>query len=413
MPASLTKNIVITLVCLMVLIPGLVLIHTALPAFLSHRIHATGFTGQLHVFWDARPYAQGINSYNSGQNPYPLDDAANILPFAYPPVFLWVAAPLARLLTPEVGWRAYTVVNLACVVLVQLILSAMFLRRLGRRVLLLLLFVPISLFATTVFWSGNIHLVWYAAAMLAAFPGIRRNQWLPFYATALLASVNQPVFALMLLLPVFGGRGQYLYSAVTVVLTGAVYVAERALHPALYAAFQMSVKQHLQASHDFGHGFFGICATLAAPRLPFAVPLAMGLQLIFSAAIFLLLLYLKPKERGDSPSWLGLIAIAIVLVNPRIMMYDAAIGIIPACYFLVAGIRFRMTGPQITRWVLLILTVSLSVAAHQLLEFSLLLLAGFVAGVADERERLRIATDTEELFAHESAMGHEAAVSLP
>ena len=406
MPRSLIKNVIVTVICLSILMPGLILMHGS--SLLQHKVHSEGFNETLNVFWDALPCAYGITSYNSGHTPYPTDNLSHML--AYPPIFLWVGGPLARWLTPAFGWRLYTVVNVASVVLVQIILSAMFFRRLRiMQAIFLCCFMPIAFIATTIFWSGNIHLMWYGIAMLAAITGVRNHLWLPFYFATLLATLNQPVFAILLLLPVLAGQSQMLFAAATALLAGTAYFTEKLIDPSMYAEFQASVKYYLQASHDYGQGLFGICAKLLGPHLSFAVPLSMAVQAVFSASIFFLLLYLKPKERRDSLRWLGLIAIAIVLINPRVMMYDAAIGIIPACYFLVCRLELRASRQQAARWLMLVLTILLSLAAHKILGFSLLLLSGFASGVADEISGLQVSHEVGEVDSLKEGQSREAA----
>ncbi len=381
MNRSLVKNLLMTSLCLLILMPGVILLHTVLPAQISTHIHSGGFNGQLHIFWDARPYAQGISAYNSGHNPYPLDDPQNMLPFAYPPAFLWAGNALARLVKPEWGWNLYIAINVASVLLLLLVLSAVFLRRLAaQESLALLAFAPLCMFLTTVFWSGNIHLVWYFAALLAAFPGLRGNRWLGFYAVVLLAAVNQPVFVVMLLLPFLAGTRQLLFCIVDTVLIAAAYVAEKMFNPSLYRQFQATIAQHLQASRDFGEGLFGMVATLLDGRTHLALQIAFAVQILFSASLFFLLLFLRTRVQGDPVRWWGLIVIAIALVNPRVMPYDAAIGLVPACYFLVAGIRFRLDSKQTGRWLLIGGTVICTLVAHRLFGFTVLLFAGFALG---------------------------------
>ena len=381
MNASRIKNLLITSICLLLLVPGVILMHGGLPSWLSSHIHSSGFNGELHVFWDAQPYAKGITSYIQGRDPYPLDNPSDILPFAYPPVFLWVGGALARALTSALGWKLYTSLNVISVVLLQVLLSAVFFRRLSKReAIALVVFAPLCLFLTTVFWSGNIHLVWYFAAMVAAIPGLRRNQWLWFYGVTLLATVNQPVFLLMLMLPFFAGTRQLLFCVADVVVITVAYLVERMIDPGLYKAFQATVEQHLQTSHDFGEGVFGMIATGLDGRTHLALKVAAVLQVLFSAAVFFLLLYLRKQGKQDAVRWWGLIAMAIVLVNPRVMPYDAAIGLIPACFFLVSGLRFSVTPVQVGRWALILATVLATLASHRLLGYTLVVFSGFALG---------------------------------
>jgi len=367
-------------------------IHGALAAHVAQRFHIHGPT-EMHAFWDARPYAEGIDSLMQGRSPYSVEDLQNLLPFAYPPVFAWVGAGFARLLTPDLGWKIYVVVNVICADALAILLAAFFLRDMRRRqIVALLCFAPLIAFMTTVFWSGNIHVVWYFAALCAALPGLRRNQWLWYYVVAFLAMVNQPIFALLLLLPLFTSWGQYLGSAITCVAAGCAYLLEMLLAPNLYHQFKASAVAHLAASRDFGGGVFGILAYVFARLHHFGTVVPGAIQVLFSAAVLGCLLWLRPRVDPGDRRWLALIVLAMVLMNPRIMTYDAVIALVPACFFLIFTVRSWW------QWPLLIAIVGLTCLNHRILGDTLVVFAGFVAGVRELKDRPEDALGADELM---------------
>jgi hypothetical protein len=220
---------------------------------------------------------------------------------------------------------------------------------------------------STAFLSGNIHAVWYFAAALAAIPGLRTSRWLWFYLVTLTAMVNQPVFAALLLLPLLAGTRQYIASGMTVLAAALAYAAEFAINPTLYRQFQQTVAAHLAVSHDFGQGVFGILMHISSATL---VPGAM--QIVFSLGVVAVLIWLKTRGTANDLRWWALIALAILLVNPRVMPYDAAQGLIPAMFFLVYRTK--------RGWLIVLLAVLACVVRHSLFGFTPVVLAGFAAG---------------------------------
>ena len=149
-------------------------VHGSVARRVAERMHVRTPDRLEHVFWDAEPYAVGINRYNAGVSPYTLDDLWNPLPFAYPPVFVWVGGGLARGLGAAWGWRVYLGLYLVCMLLLQMMSGAVFLgarERAGWGVLVCV--APLGLFLSKAFLSGNIHVIWYALAALAAVGGVK------------------------------------------------------------------------------------------------------------------------------------------------------------------------------------------------------------------------------------------------
>jgi hypothetical protein len=84
------------------------------------------------------------------------------------------------------------------------------------------------------------------------------------------------------------------------------------------------------------------------------------------------LFWIKARGIANDTRWWALIALAIILVNPRVMPYDAAQALIPAIFFLVYE---RKNG-----WLITLPVALACVAVHSLLGFTPIILAGFLAG---------------------------------
>jgi hypothetical protein len=373
--SSRIKNHLSVALCLLAILSIDICVHSEVVGNMLARLHIHALHPLENLFWDAEPYSSGITTFNQGRSPYSLDDLDNPLPFAYPPAFLWVGGALARLLPTPWGWRLYVLAYMGSIFTLELLLAAVLLGRMRRaEIITLLILTPLCVFMSTVFWSGNIHLVWYGAAILAAIPGAFRGRWAWFYLVSVLAMINQPIFFLLLLFPIFAGKKQYLPSALTAIVAGASYLAQKIFSPVLYQQFQATVSSHLLASRDFGEGVFGASAQLFARFHILGTGVPGAIQIVFSAAILGTLFWLRPRVLRTDRRWWALIALAIVLMNPRIMPYDSALGLIPAIYFLIYGMR----PPK--QWLVAAAVMVASVLGHKVFGFSLLLLSGFVVG---------------------------------
>jgi hypothetical protein len=351
-------------------------VHSAAVMRLAGAAHLPKPAPLGHLFWDTEPYAVGINAFAHGQSPYTLTDPENPLPFAYPPIFAWAGAQLSKVFPSPWGWRIYIAIYMISVYLVELLFAWLLLRPLNRwQIAGLCGFLPLAAFMSTVFLSGNMHIVWYAAAMVAALPGVRRGSWIAFYIVVALAAASQPVFLLMLLLPIFCGRmRQWIASALTAAAGASFYLAEKIICPQLYHDFRETINVHLSYNPDFGQGIFGIIAgplrRLGHPGL--IVPGV--LQLLFSGAIVLLLILLRPRVAWRDPRWLALLALAVVLINPRIMPYDSSVGLIPAIYFVLFAL------PLGSQWIVALSVSLVCAAGHHAVGFTPLLMVGFAIG---------------------------------
>jgi hypothetical protein len=336
-------------------------------------IYMEGRIFALHPFWDARIYADATTNLNRGKSPYilPYD-----LPFIYPPVFVLIASWLGRLLTPAVGWKLYLSVHIASVLGLPFVLARFYLRGLGKIEAFCLFLLAPFLFTETVFFAGNISSLCYCAALLAAAPGLSRNRWRWFYLVTVLASATKITFLLLLLLPLLSAVGQALPSAVATLVTFGVYLSQRIWMPGLYRQFQEALSRQTFTARNYGMAPYGVTANLLERFhiMGFVIPAAV--QIVFAGVILLTLLRLRSQVDPRDERWLALILIAILLINPRMFVYDVTTGLLPAYVLFIAGMRLPVT------WLLAAISILGFFIGHGAMGFLFLLLSAFVVGVA-------------------------------
>jgi len=189
--------------------------------------------------------------------------------------------------------------------------------------------------------GGNASAVFYLLALVTALPGLRRDRWGWFYLAVLLAGMVKIAFLLLLLLPIFAGKRQWLWSAACGLATMATYPLHRWLAPATYQDFVSAAYVQVVVRADLGHGILGAVANVERKLLHHRVDfLPYLVQTVFIIGIFLALLVIRRRElaKGNEGVWLALLLVAIVLCNPRIQPYDSYIGLFAAFVLLVEAL---------------------------------------------------------------------------
>jgi hypothetical protein len=306
-------------------------------AIIANRYHGT------ELFWDSHIYARAVQTFLAGGDPYAL---TNYLNFVYPPIFLRTAALLSHLFPFHSGWYLYLALNSAAVLCLPIILSKFYLRSSWLTPPLavgIFLFHPL-LTAEIALLSGNISSLCYAIILAAGVPGLRRNRWSLFYVAVACASLIKLPFLVLLLLPLFLGHRQMVFSVLTAAAVLLEMFFEALLLPAQYKAFLQSIVSQVVIRQDTG---FGLLPHLmrVAQHLPVA-PVKFALFVHTALTLILILcLWASKKKRGSRGStlpesvWIAAVLIAAVLANPRMLTYDADIAILPATLIAVESIR--------------------------------------------------------------------------
>lgn len=295
---------------------------------------------------DLTVYSRAVGDFLAGNNPY--NGSLAPMYFLYPPVFLHMAAWIARVLPANSGGAIYAVVSIAAICALPLLLSRYYFRFAWLSPLLafFLFFCSPRFTGTLALVEMNIAGILYLLAFAGAVPGLKRNRWEWFYLAVFCAAMVKVTFLGLLLLPLLAGRRQWVKSGVCVVAVVAANLGEQALWPVLYHGYKWTLTQGV--SNNYGYGIFGLLATYhrrmrtGAGVLPYAVFVPMAVALLA-----LMLLLKKRLGRGyqenfaSNGNWLALVIVAIILVNPREMQYDMDIALLGAFVLWVYALRTR------------------------------------------------------------------------
>jgi hypothetical protein len=319
-----------------------------------HHLLPYGWMEDLHV------YAGAVRLFQSGVSPY---YGANFmgLRFVYPPIALYAFRGLAALAPGNLPWTLFGFVSSTSVLLAPFVLARYYLRVpwLTPAMALLVWFGESRFTGLLALYSANVAPICYLACLLAGVPGLRRNRWSWFYVVVMLAAMVKITFLVMLLFPVFAGRRQWWPSIGSVLSVGLLYALEARLFPGLYAGYKWALLQQLSVEKQFGYGVFGVVAwideMLKRPVSfdPFAV------QALFVIVLLGMLLWLRLRgaDLREPGIWLGLLLMAVILVNPRMLHYDAYLALFAA--YVVLALTLDLEGVRLVALLWLLFAPSL------------------------------------------------------
>lgn len=306
---------------------------------------------------DLHVYARAVRFFRGGTNPY-YSEMFEGLRFVYPPIVLYVASGLAAVMPGESEWALIGFIHLTCVLLAPFVLARYYLRAYWFTPALaaLVLLAESRFTGMQALYSANVAPSLYLAALLAAVPGIRKNRWGWFYLVVLLAGAVKITFVVMLLFPLLAGRRQWLQSIATGAGVGAIYAAQSKLVPSLYAGYKWAVVQQVKVEHQYGYGVFGVIGSLDEKlHRPLGIE-AYAVHALVAGVVLILLFWLRYRgaDVREPGVWMGLLVMTVMIVNPRMLHYDAYLALI-AAYFVLAVVL------QLERWKLIALLVVLYV----------------------------------------------------
>jgi hypothetical protein len=302
----------------------------------------------LSSWWleDLPVYADAINAFSAGQNPY--GQIHGILHFVYPPAVLYAGSFLARLLPAHTGWCLFIAAHIVSVLAMPLLLARYYLRQtwLTPAFAMLIWFAEPRFTGILALYSANIAPLLYFLCLAAALPAIRKNRWSLFYAVVLIAGVVKITFVVLLLLPILVGQRQrmeWIRSILCGLVLGCVYALEKVFTPILYAGYKGALLQQLKVQGLYGYGIFGLAATIESKLRHTVGAPSYAVHLLFAAAIFGVLLWLRQRKftQPDNGLWMALILMAIILINPRVLHYDAYIALFAAFVALALVLETR------------------------------------------------------------------------
>jgi hypothetical protein len=297
--------------------------------------------------WDVHVYLNAIHALQAGHDPYA--DAMAVQrafhaqltanpgaalhsdpPWSY--VYAPITLPLLRLvgklpllLSAGIYWPAYI-----AAVLAQIWVAFSATTRAERRYFVFL--APVAAFfpgflANGIILSGNIAYILYALMMLTAVLGWRRGKWLPFYLAVLAAScVKAPLLSLVVI-PILSARRQWLPAGVTTAISLGLFALQPVLWPTLFRHYLEAVELQFSFNRDFGCSPAGLLGSFLSDRgLPYS-PWTYIVYLAYAVPLFALLLLLAQRFLRGAFSlerWIPVLLVGVILLNPRILEYDAA-----------------------------------------------------------------------------------------
>jgi hypothetical protein len=172
--------------------------------------------------------------------------------------------------------------------------------------------------------SGNIAVVLYAMILLPLLFALHTNRWSWFYVAVILSALVKPPMLAFLLFPLL--RGYIIPGFLSGLAVALAYLLQRLFMPALYHRFAQAVYTQLVLTGDMGFGLFSRLPTQPRTAAP----------LLFTAGIAGILWYLRTAGwRSASRLWVPVILLTCILINPRLLGYDAQIAMLPALCLLL------------------------------------------------------------------------------
>ena len=301
-----------------------------------------------HAGWDAAIYNNAIVALKATHDPYgdaiAVQEAFHrtlaLHPNAVPPysyVYSPITLPLLRLMGALPFWFSCTAYCLALIAGVFSVLWATTRATEDKELTFVSLVAPLALFcpgllAHDAILSGNVAYILYALVLLGATYGWRRGQWLWCYLAIIVASCFKAPLLSLVAIPLLSARRQWLPAAGTIAIGGILFAIQPLLWPSLFRHFLEAVNLQFTYNHDFGSSPAGIFSDILVHHgIPYSSA-SIVFYLLYATAIVALLLYLSQQFlRGKFTlrQWMPVLLVGVVLLNPRIMEYDAAPLAIP------------------------------------------------------------------------------------
>jgi Glycosyltransferase family 87 len=318
-----------------------------------------------HPGWDTGIYDNAIVSVQAGHDPY--SDAMAIQdifhrtlaqhtnatpPYSY--VYTPLTLPLLRLIGHLPVWFACTAYWILLIAGTLSVLWITTRAQQKRDRTFIALVAPLAIFcpgllANDTILSGNVAFILYALVILAAYVGWTRNTWRWCYLAIVIASCFKPPLLTLLAIPVFSARRQWLPAGATAALGLGIFAAQSRVMPALFLHFMRAVQLQFTYNHDFGSAPAGVFSNYLAHHGVSYTPASLVFYLLYAAAIVSVLYYLSRQYLDGAltlQQWMPVLLTGAILLNPRIMEYDAAPIAIPMAliawrFFTRDGITIR------------------------------------------------------------------------
>jgi hypothetical protein len=298
--------------------------------------------------YDIAIYHHAIVSLHAGHDPYvdamAIQDAFHrtlaqhpnaIPPYSY--VYAPITLPLLGLMGSLPTWLAGSIYWL---ILIAGVFSVLWVTtRAGQctEKPFLTLIAPLAVFcpgllAHDTILSGNIAFILYALVLLGATIGWTRGIWRWCYLAIVVASCFKPPLLTLLAIPFFSARRQWLPAGASAAVGLGIFAAQSRAVPALFLHFMQAVQLQFTYNNDFGSAPAGVFSNFLVHHGVAYSPASLVFYLLYAAAIVSVLFYLSRQYLdGDLTlqQWMPVLLTGTILLNPRIMEYDAAPIAIP------------------------------------------------------------------------------------
>jgi hypothetical protein len=315
--------------------------------------------------WDVAIYHSAIRSLAAGHDPYADAMAIQTLFHAHPelhvnadPPYSYVYSPITLPLLRLIGLfpallsaLLYWAVYLAGVfgeiwVAMQAVESNE--RRLFLYLAPVAAFFP-GLLASGVVLSGNVAYILYAVVLIAAVYAWRRGSWAWFYLAVVLASCVKAPLLSLLAIPVLSARKQWIPAGIAAAAGVALFAVQPMLWPTLFGHYLQAVELQFSYNRDFGTSPAGLFAgVLFDHHVPYS-PASYIFFLAYALPLFGVLLYLSRMFlRGcfTLQQWFPVLIVGVILLNPRMIEYDAAPLALPLALILWRFLNSVTTRPR-------------------------------------------------------------------
>ena len=212
---------------------------------------------------------------------------------------------------------------------------------------------PLSIFfpgflACDTILSGNVVFLFYGLILVSAVHAWRKGQWRWFYLAVLLASCFKAPLLSLLALPILSARRQWLGAGLTAATGVALFAMQPALWPTYFHNYYEAVMLQFQYNRDFGFSPAGLFSgVLYDHSIPYS-PASTIFYLLYAIPLFAFLWSLSRRFlRGDFDilDWAPVLLVGVILLNPRLIEYDAAPLALPLALIAWRFIR-RFAAPR-------------------------------------------------------------------
>jgi hypothetical protein len=226
----------------------------------------------------------------------------------------------------------------------------------------LAIFFP-GLLSGGVIMSGNIAYIFYGAILPAAVLGYKRNCWRWFYLAVFLAAGCKAPLLTLLAIPLLAGKRQGRSSAAVAAGGLGLFAVQSWIWPVQFSEYLTGVSLQFKFNADFGlspAGSLGLY--LYRHGLPYS-SLTTAVFLVYAGLLFATLYYfstLYHRSRITPETWLPVLLVGTILLNPRILEYDLHAVALPMMLIVLRAVCGRVkAGMAVAFAVLFILALDL------------------------------------------------------